>query len=157
NRDQRVVGHGAEGALDHQVEDAIVGKGARGVVERDVAEENPEAHQGEGRGETHHDDDDDQAEHQQAQHRFGHSFVSPPIPRWRAASSISWTRLIARSRDSRSTYWLPASCSSTTSISSASFRRWGHTPVLMHTTQRMISAVPCRSIRTPASGMTALK
>src|SRR5712664_3363008 len=35
--DQDVVGHGAVGALNHQIEHAVVGPGMRRVIERDVA------------------------------------------------------------------------------------------------------------------------
>jgi hypothetical protein len=56
-----------------------------------------------------------------------------------------------------STYWLCASCSSTTSISVTSLRRLGHSPVFRQTTQRTISAKPCSMTMMPANGIIALK
>src|SRR5215470_12085221 len=102
----------------------------RRVEEGDEAEEHAEAHQREGRREPHHDHDHDEAEHQKAQCRIAHFCKSPPMPRWRAASSISLALSIAILRDSSSTYSLAASCSSVTSISATSGRRLGHSPVL---------------------------
>ena len=58
--DQDVVGHRAIGALDHQFEDAVVPPELAGVVERDKAEDDPEAHEREGRRKAHHDHDHDQ-------------------------------------------------------------------------------------------------
>ena len=105
--------------------------GLRRIVERDEAEEHAEAHQREGRGETHHDDDDDERQHQTGRVR-DRSCVArlrpfradAPFRRSRAAPSI------AILRDSSSTYSLCASCSSMTSISATSFSRLGHSPVL---------------------------
>ena len=81
DRDQDVVGHRAIGALNHQVEDAVLRPVVRRIVERDEAEEHSEAHQREGRGKTHHDDDDDERQHQQAECGIAHVCTSPPIPR----------------------------------------------------------------------------
>ena len=78
----------------------------RRVVERDVAEEHSEAHQREGRREPHHDDDHDEAEHQEPEGGIAHVLRSPPMPRWRATSSISLARSMAILRDSSSTYSL---------------------------------------------------
>src|SRR6185295_8603986 len=140
---QHIVGHGAEGALDHQVEYAIVLKGLPGIVEGNVAEHDAEPHQREGGGEPHHDHDHDEGKHQQPECGVAHVCRSPPMPRWRALSSISWARAMAILRDSSSTYSLCASCSSTTSISATSLRRLGHLPVTRHAAERTISATPC--------------
>ena len=117
--DEHVVGHRAVGAMDHQVEHAVLPPVLRRIEERDVAEEDSEPHQREGRGEAHHDHDHDEHEHQQPEHGFADDHVckSPPMPRWRASSSILCARSIAALRVSSSTCSLCASCSSTTSIS----------------------------------------
>src|SRR4051795_9613597 len=128
----------------------------RRIVERDVAEEHPQPHERKRRREAHHDHDHDEAEHQKPECGIAHVLRSPPIPRWRAVSSISWARRIAILRDSSSTYSLWASCSSTTSISATSLRRLGHSPVLRQTAQRTISAMPCSITSTPATGIIAL-
>src|SRR6185312_1734665 len=128
-----------------------------GNVKRDVAEEHPEPHQREGRREAHHDHDDDEAKHRQSKGGIAHVCKSPPMPRWRATSSISLARSIAILRDSSSTYSLFASCSSMTSISATSLSRLGHSPVFRQTMQRMISPMPCSMMSAPAIGMTVLK
>src|SRR6185312_5659837 len=127
-----------------------------GNVKRDVAEEHPEPHQREGRREAHHDHDDDEAKHRQSEGGIAHVFMSPPMPRWRATSSISLARSIAILRDSSSTYSLCASCSSMTSVSATSLSRLGHSPVRRHTTQRMISATPWIITMMPAQGIMSL-
>src|SRR5262249_41775215 len=149
--------HRAVAALDHQVEDAVVPPRMRRVVECDEAEEDSEAHERKCRREAHHDHDDDEGQHQEPECGVAHVLASPPIPRWRAVSSISWARSIAILRDSSSTYSLCASCSSMTSISATSLRRLGHIPVLRQTMQRTISAMPCSITSAPATGMTDLK
>jgi hypothetical protein len=62
--DQDIVGHRAVGAVDHQVEDAVVEPALGRIVERVEAEEHAEAHQREGRREAHDDDHHDEREHQ---------------------------------------------------------------------------------------------
>jgi hypothetical protein len=64
---QRVVGHGPEGALHHQVEHLVVPEVHGRVVKRREAEQHAQAHEGEGGGKAHHDHDHDEAEHGQAQ------------------------------------------------------------------------------------------
>src|SRR6185436_3034627 len=154
---QHVVGHRPVGTLDHQVEHPIVRPQLGGIVERDESEEHPEAHQRESRRETQHDHDHNERQHQESKRRVAHLFKSPPIPRWRAVSSISCARSMAILRDSSSTYSLCASCSSTTSISATSCSRLGHSPVFRQTTQRTISATPCSITSAPAKGIIALK
>src|SRR6266851_5209064 len=112
----------------------------RRVIKRDVAEEHPQAHQRKGGGEAHHDHNHDEREHQQPECGIAHVCKSPPMPRWRAVSSICCAFSIAILRDSSSTYSLCASCCSMTSISATSCRRLGHSPVLRQATQRTISA-----------------
>src|SRR6185437_10506867 len=107
---EHVVGHCAVAALNHQVEDVIVGEELVRLVIGDVAEEETEAHEGERGREPHHDHDHDEAEHRQPECWIAHLFKSPPMPRWRAISSISFARSIAILRDSSSTYSLCASC-----------------------------------------------
>src|SRR6478609_11606210 len=121
-------------------------------VKRDVAEEHAEAHQRKGRREPHHDHNHDEAEHQKAECGIAHVCRSPPMPRWRATSSIFLAFSIAILRDSSSTYSLCASCSSMTSISATSLSRLGHSPVCRQETQRTISAMPCSMISAPAPG-----
>src|SRR5207344_2346284 len=128
----------------------------RRVVERDEAEEHSQAHQSEGRREPHHDYDHDEAEHQEPECWVAHVLRSPPIPRWRATSSICLARSIAILRDSSSTYSLCASCSSMTSVSATSLSRLGHSPVRRQTTQRMISAIPWSITMMPARGIMNL-
>src|SRR4029077_15290595 len=128
-----------------------------GIVEGDEAEDDAQSHQGEGGREPHHDHDHDQGQHQQAECGIAHILLSPPMPRCRAASSMCCTLAMASLRDSSSTYWLSASCSSTTSISPTSWRRDGQAPVLRQATQRTTSAMPCRKTRAPATGITVLK
>src|SRR5689334_24884925 len=111
-----------------------------GHVEGDEAKEDAEPHQCEGGREPHHDHDHDEAEHLKPKGRITHDCNSEPMPRWRAASSIFCARSMASLRSASSTYSLFANCSSITSISAASFRRSGHSPVCKHATQRMISA-----------------
>src|SRR6187401_3150688 len=120
------------------------------LVEGDVSEEHAEAHQRKGRRESHHDHDHDETEHQKAECGIAHVCRSPPMPRWRATSSIVLAFSIAILRDSSSTYWLCANCSSTTSISATSLSRLGHSPVFRQTTQRTISAKPWSITRAPA-------
>ena len=72
DRDQHVVGHGAVGALDHQVEDLVVRPRLAGIVEGDEAEDDAQPHQGEGGREPHHDHDHDQGQHQQAECGIAH-------------------------------------------------------------------------------------
>ena len=81
----------------------------------------PEAHQRERGREAEHDHDHDQAEHRQAEGGVGHTRSFPM--RWCAASSIASMPSIAWRFASSSTWVLAASCCSTTSVSSASFRR----------------------------------
>src|SRR5262249_25546731 len=157
NGDEHVVGHRAVGALDHQLEHLVIREDMRRVIEGDKAEEHAEAHQGEGRRESHHDHNHDEAEHQKPECGITHVLRSPPMPRCRAVSSISLARSMAILRDSSSTYSLCASCSSTTSISATSASRLGHSPVLRHITQRTISATPCSITSAPAIGMIVLK
>src|SRR5215510_1549032 len=106
-------------------------------VKRDVTEEHAEAHQGKGRREPHHDYDHDEAEHQKPECGIAHVCRSPPMPRWRATSSIDLA-------------------SSMTSISATSLRRLGHSPVLRQITQRTISAMPWIMTSTPATGIMNL-
>src|SRR5204863_5434516 len=108
------------------------------------------------RRKAHHDHAHDEHQHQESEGGLAHVFNSPPIPRWRALSSISCARSIAILRVSSSTYSLCASCSSTTSISATSCSRLGHTPVLRHTAQRTSSATPWSITSTPATGIIAL-
>src|SRR4030095_9200689 len=146
--------HRTVGAMDHQVEHAVLPPVLGRIEERDVAEEDSEPHQRKGCCEAHHDDDDDERQHQQPEHGIAdHVCKSPPMPRWRATSSIFCAPSIAIFLDSSSTYWLCASCSSTTSISATSFSRLGHSPVLRQTMQRTISATPCSRTSAPAIGM----
>src|SRR5207245_7051908 len=58
-----------------------------------ISEEYPEAHQREGGREAHHDHDHDEREHQESKGGIAHVFMSPPIPRWRAVSSISCAQI----------------------------------------------------------------
>src|ERR1700704_4416414 len=125
-----------------------------GRVKRDVTEKHSEAHEREGRREAHHDDDHDEAEHQEPECGVAHVLRSPPMPRWRATSSICLARSMATLREASSTYWLFANCSSMTSVSATSFRRLGHSPVLRQTTARTISAMPWSITSAPAIGMT---
>src|SRR5207245_5329868 len=105
-----------------------VGPGVRRVIERDVAKKYAKAHQRERCREAHHDHKHDECEHQEPKCRIAHVFRSPPIPRWRALSSISCARSIAILRDSSSTYSLCASCCSMTSISASYLIRLSHSP-----------------------------
>src|SRR4029079_12840510 len=125
-------------------------------MKRDVAEKHPEAHEREGGREPHHDHDHDEAQHQEPERGVAHVCRSPPMPRWRAASSMAFARSIATLRDSSSTYSLCASCSSMTSVSATSLSRLAHSPVLRQTTQRTISAMPWIITMTPASGIMNL-
>ena len=72
DRDQHVVGHGAVGALDHQVEHPVVPPSFRRVVESDEAEEDAEPHQREGGCEAHHDHDHDERQHQKPEGGIAH-------------------------------------------------------------------------------------
>ena len=72
NRQQSVVGHGAKGALHHQVEHAVVHPRLGRVVERGEAKHHAQTHQGEGGGEAHHDDHDDEPQHQEAECGIAH-------------------------------------------------------------------------------------
>ena len=79
--------------------------------------------------------------------------AGPPPCRAAAPSPRSFARpRCARLRVSSSTYSLCASCSSRTSISLTSCSRLGHWPVRRQTTQRTISARPCRMIERSGDG-----
>src|SRR5215218_5822384 len=128
------------------------------TIKRIETKKHAEAHQRKGRREPHQNDDDDERQHQEAERRIAdHVCRSPPMPRWRAVSSICCARSMAIWRDSSSTYSLAASCSPTTSISATSLRRLGNSPVLRQATQRTISASPWSMTRAPAIGITVLK
>src|SRR5262249_49623217 len=144
-----VIGHRAIGALDHQIEHLVVYPRLARDVKCNKAKENAETHEGKGGGEPHYDHNHNEGEHQEPKCRITHVFNSPPIPRWRAASSILCAFSMAILRDSSSTYSLCASCSSMTSISATSFSRSGHSPILRQTTQRTISAMPCSITSAP--------
>src|SRR5207245_3195968 len=153
---QGVVGHHPVGPLHDQVEDPVVVPGYSRAEERDVAEDHPQAHQRESRGEAHHDRDHDEPQHGQTERGGAHG-PFPPLPsgvtvRWRAASSIAFAESMATRLDSSSTYLLFDSCVSITSISSTSESRDGQVPVRRHSMQRTISASPCTVTRAPAIG-----
>ena len=61
---QDVVGHRAIGALDHEVEDPVIGPDMRRIVKGDEAEEHAKTHQRERCREPHHDHDHDEGQHQ---------------------------------------------------------------------------------------------
>src|SRR5262249_58078776 len=131
--------HRPIGALDHQVENAIFPPELAAFEIRDESEHDPEAHQRESRREPHHDDDHDEAEHQEAEGWIAHFCRSPPMPRWRAISSISFARSMASLRDASSTYSLCANVSSTTPLSPPPLTRLVHSPLRAHLTQHRIS------------------
>ena len=155
--DQDVVGHRAVGALDHQIEDAVVPPVLAGIVERDEAEKHPEAHQREGRREAHHDHDHDEHEHQQPERGVAHVLRSPPMP---ALARHLLDLLGALDRQLAGflvdVFAVRRAAPRRRRFPSTSFSRLGHTPVRMQTTQRTISATPCSITSAPAIGMTNL-
>src|SRR4029078_5885092 len=126
------------------------------IIEGDEPEEHAEAHQREGRREPHHDHNHDEGKHQQSEGGIAHVLRPPPMPRWRAISSMSLACSMAILRDSSSTYSLCASCSSMTSVSATSLSLLGHSPVRRQTTQRMISAPRWIITMRPANGIMNL-
>src|SRR6266496_3654510 len=134
HRDQHVVRHDAEGALDEELEDV--------VAHRVVAEEHGERDQCEGDRKAQKDRDDEHAHHQDADLGIGHCF-SP----WCSTSCRISAAVLPACASSRITF----------SSSSTSRRRCGVFPVRSVTTQRMTSTVPCSSMKIAANGMTALK
>ena len=70
-------------------------QGSPASVKGEEAEEHAQPHQRERGREAHHDHDHDEAEHHQAECGIAHRCRSPPMPRWRALSSMSCACSIA--------------------------------------------------------------
>src|SRR5258708_29678978 len=173
HRNQHVVRHHAVGALHEEVEHLPARSCRIHAAVGEPGEQHAHSHEREGGGEPEHDAHADQREQHKAQmpvrqmapgHQHDHrddyqrhqrkaepEFLAQP----HLCRSCCTTNLSSFAISSSFTCTISLSFSTSTSWTSPS--RNGHSPCLMHMTQRMISTMPCTSTNEPASGMTVLK
>ena len=157
DRNQHVVGHDREGALNHQVERLLNRQIRVRASVSDPGEDHAHAHEGEGCGETQHDRHHHQGQHEQAQmtvghlgrrrqqnkgrqHDQGHDRQAKPDFFFHFCVPLAVTN--SPSLTMSSSFTLTICLSFSTSTSSTSSPRLGHSPCLMHTMHRTISTKP---------------
>ena len=157
DRDQHVVRHDREGALNHQVERLLNRQIGVGASVSNPGEDHAHAHEGERCGKTQHDRDHHQGQHQQSQmtvghlgrrrqqnkgrqHDQGHDRQAKPDFFFHFCVPLAVTN--SPSLTMSSSFTLTICLSFSTSTSSTSSPRLGHSPCLMHTMHRTISTKP---------------